>query len=251
MRKPIMVGNWKMNYPVSESCHLAFQLVKSLSSVEDVEVVICPSFTSLDPVAKLIKKTNIKLGAQNVYFEKKGAYTGEISPLMLKDLGCDYVIVGHSERRKYCQEDNPMINLKIRAAIEADLFPILCVGENLEERIRGVHEEIVYIHITGGLLSLSKKEVERVTIAYEPVWAIGTGNTATPSDAQAIHKFIRETLAKIYDQELANHVRIQYGGSVTPENISSLMAQPDIDGALVGGASLNASSFEKIVQYKG
>lgn len=250
MRRPIIVGNWKMHYTISQSCNLASQLVASLSSVQDVEIVICPPFTSLSEVAKIIKNTNIKLGAQNIYFEKEGAYTGEISSLMLKDVGCSYVIVGHSERRKYLKEDNPLVNLKVRAVLEAALFPIMCVGESLEERERGVHEEIVYIHVTGGLLGLNEEEVKKVIIAYEPVWAIGTGKTATPSDAQSMHKFIRNTLSKMYSEDVANNIRIQYGGSVQPENVSSLMAQSEIDGTLVGGASLDASSFEKIVKFE-
>jgi triosephosphate isomerase len=250
MRRPIIAGNWKMNYTISQSCQLASSLVNSLSNIDDVEVVICPPFTSLSEVAKIIEGTNIKLGAQNVYHELEGAYTGEISPLMLKDVGCSYIIVGHSERREYLKEDNPLVNLKVRAVLDVGLSPIMCVGENLSEREKGVHEEIVYIHITGGLLGLEEEEVERVIIAYEPVWAIGTGRTATPSDAQSMHKFIRNTLAKMYSEELASKIRIQYGGSVKPENIKSLMEESEIDGALVGGASLDASSFTKIVKYK-
>ncbi|MDI6785662.1 MAG: triose-phosphate isomerase [bacterium] len=249
MKKPIIAGNWKMYNTISQSCDLASQLVESLSLVKDVEVIICPPFTSLSEVTKIIKNTNIRLGAQNIYFEKEGAYTGEISPLMVKDVGCDYAIVGHSERRKYINEDNPLVNLKVRTTLEAGLYPIMCVGESLEEREKGVHEEIVYIHVTGGLLGLSEEEVKKVIIAYEPVWAIGTGKTATPLDAQSMHKFIRNTLSKMYNEDIANSVRILYGGSVKPENIKSLMAESEIDGALVGGASLTASSFERIVKF--
>lgn len=250
MRKPIIAGNWKMNMVRTEAIKLVEGLKEELKEVEDVEIVVCPPFTSLEKVAGAIEETRIQLGAQNMYFQEKGAYTGEISVLMLKDLGCKYVICGHSERREYFKEDNELVNKKVRAALENGLFPILCVGEKLEERETKRHKGVVYDHLTGGLASLSREETVKVVIAYEPVWAIGTGKTATPDDAQDMHLFIRQTLAKMYTQELANEIRIQYGGSVKPENIDELMKQADIDGALVGGASLEIASFARIVKFR-
>ncbi|MDI6704229.1 MAG: triose-phosphate isomerase [bacterium] len=250
MRKPIIAGNWKMNKTVQEACILVDALKKGLSDVRDVEIVVCPPFTALRDVGKAINGTNIHLGAQNVYLEEKGPYTGEISPLMLKDLGCKYVIIGHSERRRYFGEDNELINKKVRKSLSCGLSPILCVGERLEERKAGRQEEVVYDHVVNGLTDLSKEDMMQVVIAYEPVWAIGTGVAATPEDAQEMHKFIRNILSSLHDRDLAEGVRIQYGGSVKPENISDLMAKSEIDGVLVGGASLNADSFVKIVRFK-
>lgn len=249
MRKPIIAGNWKMNMTGAEAIKLVEGLKEKLKEVENVEVIVCPPFTSLEKVAEAIEETGIQLGAQNMYFQEKGAYTGEISALMLKDIGCKYVICGHSERREYFKEDNELVNKKIRAALENGLFPILCVGEKLEEREAKRHKEVVCDHLTGGLASLFREEAANIVIAYEPVWAIGTGKTATPQDAQDMHLFIRQTLAKMYTEELANEIRIQYGGSVKPENIDELMRQADIDGALVGGASLEVGSFARIVKF--
>ena len=249
MRKPIIAGNWKMNMVGDEALELVKGIKEELKEVKDVEVVVCPPFTSLEKVAQTIKDTEIQLGAQNVYFQEKGAYTGEVSILMLKDSGCRYVICGHSERREYFKEDNEIINKKVKAVLTGGLFPILCVGERLEEREAGKQKEVVYDHLTGGLASLSREEAAKIVIAYEPVWAIGTGKTATPQDAQDMHLFIRQTLTKMYTQELANKIRIQYGGSVKPENVDELMKQADIDGALVGGASLASGSFVRIVKF--
>ncbi|MBU0567225.1 triose-phosphate isomerase [bacterium] len=249
MRRPIIAGNWKMNMTGSEALELVEGIKEELKEFADAEVVVCPPFTSLEKVARTIKDTEIQLGAQNVYSQEKGAYTGEISVLMLKDSGCRYVICGHSERREYFKEDNELINAKVKAVLAGGLFPILCVGERLEEREAGRHKEVVYAHLTGGLKNLSREEMAKIVIAYEPVWAIGTGKTATPQDAQDMHLFIRQTLTKMYTQELANEIRIQYGGSVKPDNVDELMKQPDIDGALVGGASLEAGSFARIVKF--
>lgn len=250
LRKPIIAGNWKMNMTTKEASELVDALKKELSDVRDVEIVVCPPFTALRDVGHVVNGTNIHLGAQNMYVEEKGSYTGEVSPLMLRDLDCRYVIIGHSERREYFGEDNELINKKVRMALSCGLSPILCVGERLDERKAGREKEVVYEHVVNGLANLSKEDMMRVVIAYEPVWAIGTGVTATPEDANEMHRFIRKTLARLYNQELAEDIRIQYGGSVKPENISALMAESEIDGALVGGASLDAKSFIKIILFQ-
>lgn len=250
MRRPIIAGNWKMNKIRPEAVELAEGLVKQLKDVSEVEIVLCPPFTALCEVADVIEGSNLALGAQNMYHQPSGSYTGEVSGPMLVDLGCQYVIIGHSERREYFHEDNDLINLKVKAALLFGLSPILCVGERLSEREAGKAQEVVYDHLIGGLKDIARQEMLKVVIAYEPVWAIGTGKTATPEDAETIHLFIRKTLTQMYDQELAQAVRIQYGGSVKPENIDALMAEPDIDGALVGGASLKIDSFARIVRFE-
>lgn len=250
MKKPIIAGNWKMNKTLTEAISLARELKGKVGGVEDVDVVICPPFIALDAVSKLIAGTSIMLGGQNMYKEEKGAYTGEISPAMLKSVGCDFVIIGHSERREYFQETDALINEKIKLALQNQLSPILCVGEKLEERESGRTKEVVEREIREGLKGLDRGDLDRVIIAYEPIWAIGTGRTATPEEADRIHKYIRTILAEIYDEELARTIRIQYGGSVNPSNIDVLMSRPNIDGALVGGASLNADSFARIVGFK-
>ncbi|MEW5766219.1 MAG: triose-phosphate isomerase [bacterium] len=249
MRRPIMAANWKMNKIRPEAVELAEGLVKQLKDVSEVEIVLCPPFTALGEVADVIEGSRLALGAQNMYYQPAGAYTGEVSGAMLVDLGCQYVIIGHSERREYFHEDNELINLKVKAALGCGLSPILCVGERLFERQAGKAEEVVYEHLTAGLKGITRQEMLKVVIAYEPVWAIGTGQTATPKDAETMHLFIRKTLTQMYDQKLAQAVRIQYGGSVKPENIEALMAEPDIDGALVGGASLEIDSFSRIVRF--
>ena len=249
MRKPIIAGNWKMNKTIEEAKELVMNLKKPFSEVQDREIVICPPFVLLTTMGNIIKESNIKLGAQNMFWEEKGAYTGEISPLMLKNIGCEYVIIGHSERRAYFGETNEMVNKKIKAALFHNLKPIICVGEKLAEREKGITEKIIKKQIIEGLTNLTTKEMLNIVIAYEPVWAIGTGKTATSEQAQEVHKFIRNLLSEKYGKNIAEETRIQYGGSVNPKNIADLMSQVDIDGALVGGASLKAKSFTKIVEF--
>ncbi len=247
MRKPLIAGNWKMNKTSSEARELVEKLKSLLFDVTQVEVVVSPPFTSLETVRALTEGSNIRLGAQNLHWKETGAYTGEVSPLMLKELGCRYVIIGHSERRIHFKESNELINRKLKAAISYNIAPILCVGEKLEEREGGVTEKVVREQLEKGLDGISKEEALRAVIAYEPVWAIGTGRTATPKQASEVHRFIRKLLKDRYDEDLSSQLRILYGGSVTPENSLSLMAEEEIDGALVGGASLEADSFAKIV----
>ncbi len=248
-RKPFLAGNWKMYKTSSEAESFAKEFKSLVSDVKDRDILICASFTLLPVLAKEFKGTNIMLGAQNMYFEKEGAFTGEVSPVQLIDAGVKYVILGHSERRHIFGETDTLINKKVKAALEYGLLPILCVGELLEEREAGKTEAVVKTQVVEGFKGLSKEEALKVTIAYEPVWAIGTGKTATPEDADSVHSFIRKVLAEIYDKDLSEKIRIQYGGSVKPENIDSLMAKPNIDGALVGGASLKADSFTRIVKF--
>ena len=248
MRRPIIAGNWKMNKTIGESIELSTALKRVLFDEGSVDIVLCPPFTALSEVAETILDSNLALGAQNCFWEEKGAYTGEISPLMLKDLGCKYTIVGHSERRQYFGETNQLVNKKIKTLLKIGINPIMCIGENLEERESGKTFDIINNHIEGGLLDISSDELLKITIAYEPVWAIGTGRNATPEQAGEVHRFIRKKIEKLYNGESATLLRIQYGGSVTPENISDLIKDPDIDGALVGGASLKSASFVKIVK---
>lgn len=249
MRRPLMAGNWKMNNDLVSARKLAADLVQALGGVEQVEVVLCPTFVHLQAVMEQIKNSGIALGAQNCYCEASGAYTGEVSAAMLADIGCKYVIIGHSERRHVIGEDDGLINRKVLNALAEGLRPILCVGETLQEREDGVTEKVVTRHITSGLAGVSPEDGRRVTIAYEPVWAIGTGMTATPGQANDVHALIRGLLSERFGPEVAAEMRIQYGGSVKPDNVKDLMGQPEIDGALVGGASLKAESFEKIVKY--
>jgi len=248
MRKPIIAGNWKMHNTINEAVELVNGLKRDLSSVDQVDIVVCPTFTALSDVNELLIDSNIKLGAQNVYWEEKGAFTGEISPQMLKDAGCAYVIIGHSERRKYFHETNETVNKKVKLALEVGLLPIVCVGESLEDREAEKTFDVVKDHVEGSLTGLSADEMRNIIVAYEPVWAIGTGKTATPEQAQEVHKYIRELLKDIFNEEVASSTRIQYGGSVKPENIAELMAKEDVDGALVGGASLKIDSFAGIVK---
>ncbi|MEO2069520.1 MAG: triose-phosphate isomerase [Desulfurobacteriaceae bacterium] len=246
MRRLLIAGNWKMHKTVPEALDFVRELKKVVEDVNDRDILICPPFTALYPVSNEIIGTNIKLGAQNMYFEEKGAFTGEISPLMLKDVGCSYVILGHSERRHIFGETDELINKKVLSAIDHGIIPILCVGEKLEEREAGETEKVIEKQVKEGLKSVSKDS--DFVIAYEPVWAIGTGKTATPSLAEEVHQFIREVLASMFGKEKANSVRILYGGSVKPENAEGLLKMENIDGALVGGASLKAESFAKIVK---
>jgi len=212
-----------------------------------VDVILCPPFTALSEVAEVLNETDIGLGGQDVYCLDEGAFTGEVSPLMLKDAGCQYVIIGHSERRQFFAETNESVNKKIKASLKQGLTPIVCVGENLAEREAGNTFKVIENHIKGSLVDISVEDMSKVVIAYEPVWAIGTGKTATPEQAQEAHKYIRDLLKKMYGEESAESIRIQYGGSVKPENIAELIAKPDVDGALVGGASLKVDTFSAIV----
>ncbi len=248
MRQPIIAGNWKMNKNITEAIDLANNLKRGLCDIEGAEIVICPPFTSLSDVKEVIMETNIKLGAQDVYWEKEGAFTGEVSAPMLRELGCEYVIIGHSERRQFFGETNQTVNRKVKAALSEKLKPIVCVGEKLEERKSQKTFEVVKDHIENGLAGLSKEDMQKVTIAYEPVWAIGTGVNATKEQAEEVHKYIRGLIGKMFGEETAGDVRIQYGGSVKADNIKELIAEEDVDGALVGGASLKADSFIQIVK---
>lgn len=248
MRTKIIAGNWKMYKTVQEAIELVSGLKRELTACSGVEVVVCPPFVALDAVSDLLLNHDIKLGAQNLFWEKEGAFTGEVSAGMLKSLGVAYVIIGHSERRQYFSETNETVNKRLKAALANGLLPIVCVGENLQERESNRTFDVVRDHLTGSLVGISKEDMLKTVIAYEPVWAIGTGKTATAAQAQEVHCFIRKTLASLFDQPIADAVRIQYGGSVKPENTAELTAQPDIDGALVGGASLKADSFSAIVR---
>ncbi len=248
MRKPLIAGNWKMNKTVGEAVKLCEDLRLLVKDVIDRDILVCPPFTALYSVSKIVENTRINIGGQNMFYEEKGAFTGEISPIMLKDVGCSYVILGHSERRHIFGEDDELIAKKVFSAVKHDLIPILCVGELLEEREEGKTFEVVRKQIKEGLKYLSRDD--NFVIAYEPVWAIGTGKTATPEMAQEVHRFIRLEISELFGHEKAESVRILYGGSVKPENISGLMKMADIDGALVGGASLDAESFAKIVMYR-
>lgn len=251
MRVPLIAGNWKMFKDVNEAVDLVNSLKAVLKDVptDKAEIAVCPPFTDLQAVSAHTQGTNIKLGAQNMYPKQEGAFTGEISPLMLRSVGVHYVIIGHSERREIFKETNEFINQKVKTALEYGLFPILCVGEKLEHREKGVTNDIVKDHVVNGLKDIPKDKAAHIVIAYEPVWAIGTGKTATPDQAEEVHAFIRKTLTDLYDKPTADAMRIQYGGSVKPDNAKQLMGMPNIDGALVGGAALKADSFEGIVKY--
>ena len=249
MRKPLIAGNWKMNKMVSEAVDFVNNLKLALRDVQDVEVVVCPTFVALSEVSKMLEGSSIRLGAQNMYMQENGAYTGEISPLMLKEIGCRYVIIGHSERRVYFKEGNKLINAKIKLALKYQLRPILCVGETLLEHQNNQTIDVVKTEIREGLACINKEQMSQVVIAYEPIWAIGTGETATPSDANKVHRVIRNIISDMFDAKTGEKTRIQYGGSVKPDNIGALMEKSDIDGALVGGASLSVESFIRIANY--
>ena len=250
MRKPFVAGNWKMNTDSQSGVDLAGRVGSGSSGVagESVDVAVCPPFVYLQSVVKAVAVSSVAVGAQDIYFEAKGAFTGEISASMLKDIGCTYVLCGHSERRHVIGETDDLINKKVIAAISGGLLPILCVGELQSEREAGLTKEVVTRHLNAGLSHLSPEKALAVTVAYEPVWAIGTGLTATPEQAQEVHNFIRQLLAELYDADLAARTRILYGGSVKPGNAAELMAQEDIDGLLVGGASLKADDFLAIIR---
>ena len=247
MRKPIIAGNWKMHKTIAEALEFVNE-VKDRVNNDKVEAVICAPFTLLKDLKQATKGTNIKIGAQNMHFEEKGAFTGEISPLMLKELDMDYVVIGHSERRQYFNETDETVNKKVLKALEVGIDPILCVGETLEEREAGNTKDVCKVQVEKALENVSKEDLAMVVIAYEPVWAIGTGKTATSEDANDVIAYIREVVANLYG-ELANEVRIQYGGSVKPSNVAEIMNQSDIDGALVGGASLEANDYVELVNF--
>ena len=247
-RRKIVAGNWKMNMTPSQAVALCDEL-KDLVKSDDVDVVYCVPAVDIVPVVEAGKGTNVEVGAENMYFEAKGAYTGEISAEMLVDAGVKYVIIGHSERRDYFKEDDALLNKKVKKAFEAGLTPILCCGETLEQREMGITLDWIRMQIKSDLVGVSAQQVASMVIAYEPIWAIGTGKTATTEQAQEVCKAVRDCIAEIYDEATAEAVRIQYGGSVNAGNAAELFAQPDIDGGLVGGASLKAD-FGKIVNYK-
>lgn len=248
MRKSIIAGNWKMHNTIEEAVKLVTEL-KPLVKDAKCDVVVCPTFVCLDAVKKAAEGTNIKVGAQNMYFEEKGAFTGEVSPNMLQAMGIDYVIIGHSERRQYFNETDESVNKKLKAAFSHNLVPILCVGESLNERESGITSEVIGRQIKLDLSGLTSEMVEKLVVAYEPIWAIGTGKTATKEEANETIAFIRKTIASIYGNDVADKTRIQYGGSVKPSTIKEQMSMSDIDGALVGGASLKAEDFSAIVNY--
>jgi triosephosphate isomerase len=247
-RKLIIAGNWKMNKTVAEALDLVSALKRELANIKEVDIVVCPPFTALSEVSKAILDSNIRLGAQNMSAHNYGAHTGEIAAGMLKEFSVRYVILGHSERRQYQKESDELICQKALAAHAASLKPIVCVGETLQERESGQTEKILKTQVRGSLEALSKEQMAETIIAYEPVWAIGTGRTATSAQAQEVHGFIRDLLGDLFDESVARRVRIQYGGSVKPGNSRELMSQPDVDGALVGGASLEDRSFSDTVK---
>lgn len=248
MRKKIIAGNWKMNKTPSEAVALVNEL-KDLVKNDEVDVVYCVPAIDIVPVVEAVKGTNVKVGAENMYFEESGAYTGEISAAMLKDAGVEYVILGHSERRDYFKEDDVLLNKKVKKAFEAGLTPILCCGETLEQREMGIAVDFIKLQIKSDLKDVPADKVAEMVIAYEPIWAIGTGKTATSEQAEEICKAVRDCIEEMYDKATADKVRIQYGGSVNAANAAELFGKPDIDGALVGGASLKPD-FGKIVNYK-
>jgi triosephosphate isomerase len=248
MRKKLIAGNWKMFKTANEAVLLINGIKRELRDFDKAEVVVCPPFTALDAAYEVLLNTNILLGAQNVYFEKEGAFTGEISPVMLKGVGCEYVILGHSERRKYFGDTDESINKKMKAVLAIGLNSIVCVGETLEEREANKTIDVIKTQLEGCFKDITVEDMIAIVVAYEPVWAIGTGKNATPDQAEEVHKFIRGWIESKYGAQVAGDLRIIYGGSVKPANIKELMAQPDLDGALVGGASLEAASFIQIVK---
>lgn len=249
MRTPIIAGNWKMNKTASEARGFFSEFIKLIKDAKDVEIIIAPPFTALSAAVDAVKDAKIKISAQDMFWEEKGAFTGEISPIMIKDAGCTLCIIGHSERRQYFGETDEAVNKKIKAALKFGLIPIVCIGENLKEREANKTMKVIETQLQGGLTGLSENDIDKIILAYEPVWAIGTGKTATPAQAQEVHKFIRDYIRKKAGDKIADGMRILYGGSVTPENIKGLMTEEDIDGALVGGASLKPDSFAGIVRF--
>jgi triosephosphate isomerase (TIM) len=250
MRLPVIAGNWKMHKTIAEARALARAIKVGAENISHCQVVLAPPFTALSTVAQEIRVTKIVLAAQNVHPEAKGAFTGEISVPMLEDAGCGMVILGHSERRQFFGDTDQVVNRKLQSVLKSSLQAIVCIGETLAERESGQYHQVITQQLAGGLAGLTRQGLSRIILAYEPVWAIGTGRTATPETAQEVHAAIREWLSQNFGNEAAQEVRILYGGSVKPDNTSELMRQPDIDGALVGGACLEADSFLRIIQYK-
>jgi triosephosphate isomerase len=249
MRRPLIAGNWKLHKTVAEALEMVTTLKKDLTDVKDRDMVVAPAFTALASVAEALAGSPLALAAQNCYPQASGAFTGEVSPALLRDVGCRYVIVGHSERRSLFSESDDFIRQKVKAVLDEGLLAIFCIGETLEERNENRTFEILEGQVDAGLKGIDKAAAEGLTIAYEPVWAIGTGQTASDDQAEEAHRFIRDLLARRYDQDLADRTRILYGGSVKPDNVDGLMAMPNIDGALVGGASLKAADFIRIVRF--
>ncbi|MDD5069226.1 MAG: triose-phosphate isomerase [Candidatus Omnitrophica bacterium] len=248
MRKSLIAGNWKMHKTINEAVQLVTAIKRELADYKGADIVVCPVYTALASTFDVLMDTDIVLGAQNLFWETQGAFTGEISPVMIKDAGCEYVIIGHSERRKYFNETEETVNKRLKAALAVGLIPIVCVGETLEERESDKTESVVKSQLEGGFKGLQSIDVLDVVIAYEPVWAIGTGKTATPEQAQNVHNFIRQWVKQNFCEDTADKMRIIYGGSVKPDNAKDLMSQDDIDGALVGGAALDVGSFCSIVK---
>lgn len=250
MRTPFMCANWKLHKDVDEAVEMAKEFKELVADVDDVEAGICAPAVDLYPLNEVLADTDIKLGSENMYHKESGAYTGELSPQMIKSVGCEYAIIGHSERREIFGEDDALLNLKLKAAFANDIKPILCIGEKLEEREADQHFARVKFQLEADLSGIEAEDAKDMVLAYEPLWAIGTGESATPEQAEEMVKYIRDTVAEMYDQDTADAIRIQYGGSVKPWNVEEIMAQPNIDGALVGSASLEAESFSKIVKFK-
>ncbi len=248
MRTPVIAGNWKMNLLVDDAVGLATGLKSALGGSKGTEVIVCPTFTALEAVGRVLEGSPVALGAQNCYHEEEGAFTGEISPQMLRDVGCSWTIVGHSERRQIFGEADGLLNEKLKYALGAGLKVMFCIGETLEEREGGQMNDVLRRHVLEGLASLAEDAFENVVVAYEPVWAIGTGVTATPDQAEEAHSFVRGLVAEEFGGTVADGLRIQYGGSVRPDNAADLLGQPNVDGALVGGASLDAASFAAIIE---
>ena len=248
MRKPIIAGNWKMHKTINEAKSFVEEIKGSIKET-DVEAVICAPYTILKDLKEVTKGTNIKVGAQNMHFEENGAFTGEISPLMLKELDVDYVIIGHSERRQYFNETDETVNKKVKKALEHSIIPIMCVGESLEEREAGDTKSIVKSQVEKGLQGINHEDIKKIVVAYEPIWAIGTGKTASSEDANEVIAYIREVIKNVSSEDISEEIRIQYGGSVKPSNVEEIMNQSDIDGALVGGASLEPKDFIELVNF--
>jgi len=249
-RTPLIAGNWKMHSTIAEAEQLALAVLRTAAEAQDRQVMIAPPFTALAAVADILHDSGIILGAQNICWAEKGAFTGEISPVMLKDVGCSMAIIGHSERRHIFGEPDALINQRLTGALEHGIIPVLCIGEQLEEREAGTTMQILERQVNKGLAGISSLDPTRLVIAYEPVWAIGTGKTATVTQAQEAHAFVRELLAARFEKNIASQIRILYGGSVNPDNVDSLMSQDDVDGALVGGAALQAESFGRIINFQ-
>ncbi|MEA3466967.1 MAG: triose-phosphate isomerase [Thermodesulfobacteriota bacterium] len=248
-RRPLLAGNWKMHRTVLEAYHLVTEIGKCAAGLDDRDVILAPPFIAIAKVAEVLKGSDVEVAAQNVCWEEEGAFTGEISPKMLKAVGATAVIIGHSERRQIFHEDHEIINKRLKGALKFGLMPIFCIGETLEERESEKTFEILEEQLRKGLAGVSSEDMKKTVVAYEPVWAIGTGKTATKEQAQEVHAFIRKLLAEMFEKDIADSVRILYGGSVKPDNVDELMAQPDIDGALVGGAALDAESFCRIINF--